>query len=127
MTTAQAAEALGVRPSTVYAYVSRGVLGRVSEVVEGRRVSFFDRAEVLGLAAERARSRAGVVSTLIESDVTSLDPRGGSSSEVTTSGTWPGRDSSRPRPWSGRTTACHGPRCTPTGDALPSRWRSRGS
>ncbi|ROR72762.1 citrate synthase [Bogoriella caseilytica] len=76
MTTAQAAEALGVRPSTVYAYVSRGVLGRVSEVVEGRRVSFFDRAEVLGLAAERARSRAGVVSTLIESDVTSLDPRG---------------------------------------------------
>lgn len=65
-----------MRPSTVYAYVSRGVLGRVSEVVEGRRVSFFDRTEVLGLAAERARPRAGVVSTLIESDITTLDPRG---------------------------------------------------
>lgn len=76
MTTAQAAAALGVRPSTVYAYVSRGVLPRTSEVVQGRRVSFFDRADVLDLAAERSRPRAGVVSTLIESDVTALDPRG---------------------------------------------------
>lgn len=76
MTTAQAADALGVRPSTVYAYVSRGVLQRASEVVEGRRLSFFDRTEVLGLAAERSRPRAGVVSTLIESDITALDPRG---------------------------------------------------
>ncbi len=77
MSAAQVADALGVRPATVYAYVSRGVLRRTTAVTpEGQRVSVFDRDEVLALAAQRARPRAGVIGTLIESDVTELDPRG---------------------------------------------------
>lgn len=76
MTASQVADALGVRPATVYAYVSRGVLHRTTTTVEGQRVSLFDRDEVLALARRRARPRAGVIGTLIESDVTELDPRG---------------------------------------------------
>lgn len=73
----QAADALGVRPATIYAYVSRGVLQRTTTVTDaGQRVSLFDRDEVLALAVERSRPRAGVVATLIESEVTELDPRG---------------------------------------------------
>ncbi|MFD1718931.1 citrate/2-methylcitrate synthase [Georgenia deserti] len=75
-TTAQAAQALGVRQSTVYAYVSRGVLRRTTRVVDGQRISLFDRDEVLGLASQHARPRAGALTTLIESDVTTLAPSG---------------------------------------------------
>ncbi len=77
MTAAQAAEALGVRPATIYAYVSRGVLRRTTTLTSpGQRVSVFDRGEVLALAEQRGRPRAGVIATLVESDVTSLDARG---------------------------------------------------
>lgn len=77
MSVAQAADALGVRPETVYAYVSRGVLRRTSVVDgSGRRVSLFDRDEVLALADRRRRPQAGRLMALVESDVTSLDPRG---------------------------------------------------
>ena len=71
------ADALGVRQPTVYAYVSRGVLSRTTTVTaQGQRISLFDRDEVLALATQRARPRAGVIGTLIESDVTELEPRG---------------------------------------------------
>lgn len=77
MTAAQVADALGVRPATVYAYVSRGILQRTTTISpDGQRISLFDRDEVLALATQRARPRAGVIGTLIESDVTELDPRG---------------------------------------------------
>jgi citrate synthase len=77
LTTGQAAEALGVRPATVYAYVSRGVLARTTEITgSGQRVSSFDRAEVMRLAELRSRPRAGSLAFLVESDITQLDPRG---------------------------------------------------
>lgn len=73
---AQAASILGVRVTTVYAYVSRGVLARVLHVDDaGHRSSRFDRGEVLRLAAVRRRPGAGM-RVLIESDITQLDPAG---------------------------------------------------
>ncbi|MFF9331087.1 citrate synthase [Streptomyces albogriseolus] len=76
MTSEQAAEALGVRLSTVYAYVSRGVIGReVTTEPGGQRVSRFRRDDVLALARARSRPRAGAM-PLIESDVTQLDASG---------------------------------------------------
>ncbi|MDT6982655.1 citrate synthase [Streptomyces lusitanus] len=76
MTSEQAAEALGVRLSTLYAYVSRGVIAReVATGPEGQRVSRFRRDDVLALARSRSRPRAGAL-PLIESEVTQLDASG---------------------------------------------------
>ncbi|NUS12397.1 MAG: helix-turn-helix domain-containing protein, partial [Streptomyces sp.] len=47
--TREAARRLGVKPETLYAYVSRGLLG--SRRVPGGRGSTFDPAEVAALAA----------------------------------------------------------------------------
>jgi citrate synthase len=77
MSSAQAAAALGVKPATLYAYVSRGVIGRDVAVVDGQRVSRFSRTDVLDLAQARSRPRSGAWSTFIESDVTMLDAAGG--------------------------------------------------
>lgn len=76
MTSAQAAAALGVKPASLYAYVSRGVITRHVAVVAGRRVSLFDREDVLALVAQRTRPRSGSLSVLLESDVTQLDADG---------------------------------------------------
>ena len=77
LTSAQAADVLGVRLSTIYAYVSRGVLTSSTAIdARGRRVSHFDRDEVLALARARARTSAGSLAILLESDVTQLDPQG---------------------------------------------------
>ncbi len=77
VTADQAAELLGVRLQTVYAYVSRGLLTRTQTLNEsGHRVSRFALDEVLRLAAERTRVRAGSLEVLVESDVTLLDPKG---------------------------------------------------
>jgi citrate synthase len=54
LTTEEAARRLGVKPSTLYAYVSRGLLA--SHRDPGRRGSLFDLADIEGLAA---RSRGG--------------------------------------------------------------------
>ena len=73
----QAAALLGVRLQTIYAYVSRGLLTRTHLINEaGHRVSGFGREEVLRLAAERTRVRAGSLEVLVETDLTMLDPRG---------------------------------------------------
>lgn len=77
VTADQAAELLGVRLQTVYAYVSRGLLTRTHTLNEsGHRVSRFALDEVLRLAAERTRVRTGSLEVLVESDVTLLDPKG---------------------------------------------------
>jgi citrate synthase len=59
LTSDQAAAALGVRRSTLYSYVSRGLVTRgFARDGAGHRVSTFDRSEV-ALAAARTRPRAG--------------------------------------------------------------------
>ncbi|MCD9872846.1 citrate synthase [Streptomyces guryensis] len=57
LTTKEAAELLGVKPETVYAYVSRGQLG--SRRVPGGRGSTFDLKEVEALARRNRRESSG--------------------------------------------------------------------
>ncbi|NUQ95421.1 MAG: helix-turn-helix domain-containing protein, partial [Streptomyces sp.] len=57
LTTKEAAELLGVKPETVYAYVSRGQLG--SRRVPGGRGSTFDVKEVEALARRNRRESSG--------------------------------------------------------------------
>ncbi|HEY6738322.1 MAG TPA: helix-turn-helix domain-containing protein, partial [Actinopolymorphaceae bacterium] len=74
--TRQAADLLGVKPETVYAYVSRGVLER-HRSPDGRS-SRFSRVEVERLAARNRRGgRAGALEVVIDSGLTLLDPEGG--------------------------------------------------
>ncbi|MFF7234793.1 citrate/2-methylcitrate synthase [Streptomyces collinus] len=56
LTTKETAEALGVKPETVYAYVSRGLLGSRRE--PGSRASTFDAKEVEALARRNRREAA---------------------------------------------------------------------
>jgi citrate synthase len=73
LTTAQAAARLGVKPATLYAYVSRGLLGR--ERAADGRTSTFDPAEVDRLArpgrARRGRRPAGEL--VMASALTAID------------------------------------------------------
>src|SRR5258705_11724426 len=76
MTTAEASTALGVKPETLYAYVSRGLVG--SERSPGERRSRYLRADVERLAA-RGRAgggRAGGLEIIVETELTLLDPSG---------------------------------------------------
>jgi citrate synthase len=71
MTAAQAAKRLGVKPATLYAYVSRGVLsrGRAAD----RRGSLFDPDEVERLALRgRPRRPAGAADIIVESQITEI-------------------------------------------------------
>ena len=61
LTTREAAELLGVKPETVYAYVSRGQLGSRRE--PGGRGSTFDADEVAALARRNRRGPSGTSST----------------------------------------------------------------
>ena len=71
ITTAEAARRLGVKPATVYAYVSRGVLRRRTDE-DGRR-SLFDAAQVEELArGGRPRRPAAPAELVIESSITAL-------------------------------------------------------
>ncbi|HEX6472940.1 MAG TPA: citrate synthase [Streptosporangiaceae bacterium] len=71
--TAEAARRLGVRPATLYAYVSRGVLRR--RHAEGGRRSLFDPAEIDELARRgRPRRPASSSELAIESAITALGP-----------------------------------------------------
>jgi citrate synthase len=69
-TATEAAQALGVKPATLYAYVSRGVLTRRRS---GTGQSLFDPAEIDRLARRgRPRRRPGAGEVVIESRITAL-------------------------------------------------------
>jgi citrate synthase len=71
LTAAEAARRLGVKPATLYAYVSRGVLTR-SRAGDGR-ASLFSADEVERLARRgRPRRPAGVADITVESAITEL-------------------------------------------------------
>jgi citrate synthase len=71
MTATEAARRLGVKPATLYAYVSRGVLSR-DKAADGR-ASLFDPDEVERLARRgRPRRPAGVADITIESAITEI-------------------------------------------------------
>ena len=71
LTAAEAARRLGVKPATLYAYVSRGVLTR-SPAADGR-ASLFSADEVERLARRgRPRRPAGAVDITVESAITEL-------------------------------------------------------
>jgi citrate synthase len=71
LTAAQAARRLGVKPATLYAYVSRGVLSR-DKATDGR-ASLFDPEEVERLARRgRPRRPAGAADITVESAVTEI-------------------------------------------------------
>jgi citrate synthase len=68
LSAAEAAARLGVKPATLYAYVSRGVLGR--ERSPGGRTSTFDPLEVERLARRGGRRPAGEL--VVESALTAI-------------------------------------------------------
>src|SRR5690348_6310862 len=71
LTVAEAARRLGVKPATLYAYVSRGVLRRV-RAPDGR-TSLFGAEEVEQLARRgRPRRPAGVTDITVESAITEI-------------------------------------------------------
>jgi citrate synthase len=74
LTTTQVAQRLGVKPATVYAYVSRGLLRR--QLAEDGRTSRFDPTEVDELARRgrprRDARRTGVVDVVLSSALTEI-------------------------------------------------------
>lgn len=75
LSTTEVARRLGVKPQTVYAYVSRGLLRR--DAASSHRHSLFAADEV-ERAAVRARrpSRSAALEVVIETQLTALDPDG---------------------------------------------------
>jgi citrate synthase len=73
LSTAEAAERLGVKPATLYAYVSRGLLGR--ERSADGRTSTFDPAEIDRLArpGRARRGRRPAAELLVPSALTAID------------------------------------------------------
>jgi citrate synthase len=72
LSSAEAARRLGVKPATLYAYVSRGLLR--SERAPDGRTSTFDPAEVERLNRRgRRRARAAAPELVIASELTSID------------------------------------------------------
>ena len=75
MTSEEASRRLGVKPETLYAYVSRGLIR--SERVPGQRRSRFLAADVERHAARsRAGGRAGGLEVVVETQLTLLEPEG---------------------------------------------------
>ncbi len=75
LSSAEAASRLGVKPETLYAYVSRGLLHK-ERSADGRR-SWFDPAEVERLAGRgRQGARPAVGRLSIVSGITAIDPAG---------------------------------------------------
>jgi citrate synthase len=71
LTAAEAAQRLGVKPATLYAYVSRGILRR-DRAADGRS-SLFDSDEIERLARRgRPRRPAGVADITVESAITEI-------------------------------------------------------
>ncbi|HET9732516.1 MAG TPA: citrate synthase [Acidimicrobiales bacterium] len=73
LSSSDAAEMLGVKVQTIYAYVSRGLLH--SHPVPGRRASRFAADEVRRLAARSGRPQE--LEVVVDSPLTLLDPSGG--------------------------------------------------
>jgi citrate synthase len=75
LSTAEVARRLGVKPQTVYAYVSRGLLSRHESSSHRRSLFAADEVE---RASDRARrpSSSGALEVVIETQLTSLDPDG---------------------------------------------------
>src|SRR5687768_727731 len=73
LTTAEAAARLGVKPATLYAYVSRGLLGR--ERAPDGRTSTFDPAEIDRLArpGRARRGRRPASDLVVPSGLTAID------------------------------------------------------
>jgi citrate synthase len=75
LTAAQATERLGVKPQTLYAYVSRGLVRR--ERAPGSRTSRYARSDVDRLAEHgRPRVRSDGFEIAVDQAVTLLDPAG---------------------------------------------------
>jgi citrate synthase len=76
LTSEAAAARLGVKPETLYAYVSRGTVR--SERLPGTRRSRFLRTDVERLAGKQRRGggRAGALDVIVETELTLLDPAG---------------------------------------------------
>jgi citrate synthase len=75
LTSAESTARLGIKPQTLYAYVSRGLVRR--ERPPGSRTSRYARADVERLAAHtRPRVREGAPEIVIDQSVTYLDPAG---------------------------------------------------
>jgi len=75
LTAPEATLRLGVRPQTLYAYVSRGLVE--SEPVPGTRTSRYARADVERLAARARRTRPATgPEIVVDSALTLLDPDG---------------------------------------------------
>lgn len=75
MSSEAASARLGIKPQTLYAYVSRGMVH--SEREPGARRSRFLRSDIERLAARRrSGGRAGGLEVIIETDLTFLDPTG---------------------------------------------------
>src|SRR5215471_2496379 len=74
LTAGQVSQRLGVKPATVYAYVSRGLLHR--EIGEDGRTSQFDPSEVDALARRgrprRDARRTGVVDVVLSTTLTEI-------------------------------------------------------
>ena len=117
LTAAEAARRLGVKPATLYAYVSRGVLTR-TRATDGR-ASLFSAAEVDRLARRgRPRRPAGAADITVESAITeitgdSLRFRGLDATRLAVSRTfeevaellWTGEFQSAREPWRARPAA----------------------
>lgn len=138
LTSAQACERLGVRPQTLYAYVSRGLLASAPR--DGR--SRYDPAQVDELARRTARGRRpGRFEVTIDTEVTRLEAAGRLSYrgldvasivgrwsfERTATWLWTGDDRGEPaRPWAAdadrlaaaRAVLAALPAATPPGDRL---------
>ena len=111
VTAAEAAQRLGVKQATLYAYVSRGVLLR-RKTADGRG-SLFDAGEVERLARRgRPRRQAGSADIVIESAITEIEGsqvryRGAEVTELAVRRSfeevagwlWSGRFPARPAPW----------------------------
>ncbi len=74
LTASEAAARLGVKRSTLYAYVSRGLLDR-SVALDGR-TSLFDPIQVDGMRTSHRRTARGELSTVISSSITKLGEEG---------------------------------------------------
>lgn len=76
ITTAQAADLLGVRVTTVYSYVSRGVLRPAGSHRNRHEGSMFVRQDIVAMADARRTVRRGRFELTIDTAVTRIEPSG---------------------------------------------------